>query len=206
MLGMLVRFWKVENNMQEILKESIDLTVPICYGIAATNRLATGTVKNFERVPTFLETFPETQLAFGNCPYICKDSEKIESKLKGEMFPWLSSMRKGPIEINNVLNSIKEAKEIRRETRERKIEPKRILLLTGEIHSRRAKRIWKHFFPKAQILVSCTGYQNEVDSDHIVKANSNIMLWFAINVVASFVACMPFGIQMMENMHHVIRK
>jgi hypothetical protein len=196
-----LRLWRSENSTEEITGALVDMVAPICYGVARRDRLASGTIRNMKRALEFLKMFPGSLLAFGNCPYIFSGAEKAEARLKYLMFPDLSTMDK--IEVN-LLNSVDEAENIRKAASERGIEPKCILLVTGELHSRSARFIWQKVFPSAKILVSCTDYRNEVDADHLVFAVRTPVIWTLANI-ARHTMLRLVGLRI-RSLHHSVEK
>jgi len=125
----------------------------------------------------FLKLFPGARFAFGNYPRLFPGSEKIESELKHRLF----QIPEDAIELD-ISNSVTEAQKIHEATRQIGFEPKCILVVSGQLHSRSDWVIWQKEFPNAKILVSCISYKQEIDRDHIIPAQRNLILWTLANV------------------------
>jgi hypothetical protein len=205
MLKWLIEKWKVENSFEEICRAKIDIIVPICYAVLGKDRLASATELNFKQALNFLEMKPEAHLAFGNCTYFSEGEKEIEARLKREIFPELSSL-KDFIEVS-LENSINEAKRIRQALIDKGMAmPKCILIITGEIHSRRARRIWRKVFPGTKILVACISYYNETSKDYPIKDQQTTWRWLGVGVAAHLISYLPHGISFLENLHHKVKK
>jgi hypothetical protein len=145
----------------------------------------------------FRAAFRGAPLAFGNCSYIFPGSEGVESELKREVFPELSSMNVLEVTIQN---SVDEAENICQITKEKGIKPRCILLVTGELHSRSARFIWQKVFPGATVLVNCIGYHDEVESDSPVPVLRSVPRWIFANIVRHL-ALLTVGLRI-RNLHH----
>ncbi len=179
MYSWFVRFWKSEDSEQEILNSEVDLVVATSYAMAAKNRLAIATRLNLEKALGFLEIFPDATLAFGNWPLAFPGSEKVESQLKHALFPELSYKK---AQESVIKNSVDEAEQIREITTSQELEPKCILVVTGELHSRSERFILQSVFPNAKILVSCIGYENEVEKDNIIIMQRTLLRWIYVTL------------------------
>lgn len=203
MLQKLISLWKVENSLKEIYEAKADLIVPICYALIGGKRLAPATELNFKKAMEFLKMMPEAKLGFGNCTYFSAGEEIVESKLKKKMLDALPSIDFVEVSLQN---SITEAENIYGEIIRKHWEPRCILIVTGEIHSRRARRIWRKTFPHCEILVRCTSRHNEVHQDYPIPDQRTLSRWFIVNIVAHLIAIIPFGISILKRMSHAVER
>ena len=201
MLQIFVQLWRSENSLNEVGESPVDLIVPICYAMSGPNRLGVATRLNFEKALQFLTVFPKASLAFGNCSYIFPGSEKVESELKRKMFPALSYM--DVVEVT-LRNSVEEAENVRTVMGDKGIEPRCILVVTGELHSRSARFIWQRVFPYATILIHCIACSNEVEMDHLIRVQRTIPRWICANLARHFLL-RTVGLSI-RNLHHRIAK
>ena len=96
-------------------------------------------------------------------------------------------------------NSVEEAKNISKAVK--KVEPKCILIVTGELHSRSVRFIWQKVFPNTKILISCINFENEVERDSILPIQRTAARWAFANV-ARQVLLRILGLERMKNLHH----
>ncbi len=197
MFDTFVRFWKIENNYWEIREWPVDLVIPICY-TTRRDRLTLATELNFQIALGYLKIFPEATLAFGNWPCGFQGAERVESELKYVLLPLLDSIKF--LEVS-ILNSVDEAEKIRKATKDAGIEPRRILIVTGELHSRSVRFIYERVFPQAKILITCIHYRNEVEPGHIVRVQRTLWKWIPANLVRHALL-RTVGMSAIRNLRH----
>lgn len=180
LLSTFVRYWKSENKSQDILRSDVDLIVPISY-TTLRDGLTEATKRNMEiAISEKIERSSSSiRLAFSSCSYPFKGAEIVEDKLRSEMCRQVVIY---PILARPMVNTVDEAFNVRDALNERGLKPKCILIITGELHSRSARYVWKKLFPEARILIRCIPYSLEIQPDHIVLDQRQMGKWVLSNV------------------------
>lgn len=194
---MFIELWRSCDSTDTIKKSRVDLIVPICYGLSGYQRLSVATKLNLEMALEALRISPEAIIAFGNCSYIFPGSEKVESELKNEL---LKSVDRSKILEVTITNSIDESEHILEVVRKAGVKPRCILIITGELHSRSVRYIWKRVFPEAQIIIACINYRNEVEIDHLIPIQRTISRWIFANIARQLLLRI-FGFSI-RHLHH----
>ncbi len=182
MLSTFVRFWKTEDGEYgggSPVMDKVDVIVPISY-TTLRDRLTDGTKANIERAIEYrINWHPNASIAFSSCSYPFKGAEQVEDKLRAGM-----CRKEGiePIIAEPMVNTVDEAMNIRDALNTQGIHPKCILIVTGELHSRSARYIWKKIFPEAQILITCIPHELEIQPDHIVLDQRVMWKWVLSNI------------------------
>ncbi|MCR4330704.1 MAG: hypothetical protein NUV49_02385 [Patescibacteria group bacterium] len=130
--------WRVETPEEELW--GIDAIVPLSY-TTTKEKLTAATEAALRKAADYKKKMRQAVLAFGNCPYPFRAAEKIEAHFKGEILyrEWLKSS--DYLDTGDLNNSIEEAENARDTLKVNGITPKRVLIVTGEMHSRRAHYI-----------------------------------------------------------------
>lgn len=175
MLSQLVSFWHVSDSEEEIIQANPDVIVAICYG-TFRHRLTKATEKNLIRALEWGRRFPEAIILYGNCPYVFTGAVVVEEKFKRQIIE-----RERPqnriVRFGDLKNSFGEGFQGRAKFRELGIHPRSILLVTGEMHSRDARYIWRKLNPEARVSVYTIPYQLEAERNHPVKAQQTHWGW-----------------------------
>lgn len=179
MLSTFIRLWKKENIEEEIKTANISLIVPISF-TTLRSKLVNGTRVNMEKAIQYqIEWFPNAVVAFSSCSYLFDGSEIVENSFRAEM-----CQKAGiePIIAKSMINTVDEAMSIRDALNIRRIYPKCILLVTGELHSRSVYYIWRKLFPDAYILITCIPHKLEIQPDHLVLSQRKTWTWIRDNI------------------------
>lgn len=92
---------------------------------------------------------------------------------------------------------------IKEETILRRIDPKVILIVTGEMHSRSAWRVYHKIFPDTKILITCIPYRLEFEKNHPIKAQTTLWNWFLANIGRQAILRIPFlGFRIVRSAQH----
>lgn len=175
MLPQLVSLWRVSNTEEEIVQANPDVIVPICYG-TMRERLTRATEQNFIRALEWGRQFPEAIIFYGNCPYVFPGAEVFEERFKRQIIERMR-LQSHVVRFGDLQNSFGEGFQGRAKFRELGIRPRSILLVTGEIHSRDARYIWRKLNPQAKVPVSTIPYLLEAEPKHPVKAQKTHWGW-----------------------------
>jgi hypothetical protein len=197
-IDVLVAHWKSEDSIPSIQEKKVDLIVPISY-TTLSGQLVNATRENLIKAVHWKKYFPRANLAFSNCAYTFPNSAHTEGKFKRATLEKMGIT--SHIEAGEMNNSIQEARAIGVKLAKLDIHPECILVVTGEMHSPSARLIWERVFPKATILISCTGYRFEYQADHMVKVQRNVLTWFCANIARQMLILI-FGLNLVEKMRH----
>ena len=179
-LQKLVDWWKLADLPETISRRLVGLIVPISY-TTKRDQLTEATKENLATASRWLKKHPSARLAFSNCAYTFPGAARVEQRLKLDYLKRLGNKVEFLL-AGDMNNSVEEALQIRSACDKEGSSPRRILIITGEMHSRSARLIWRWVFPEAEILVSCTSYRCEAQSDHPVRVQRSCWKWFAANV------------------------
>lgn len=176
----LVKLW--ENADEITSKDSFDLIVPISY-TTKRDTLTKATMLTARIASSWAHLHPEATLVASNCSYTFPGAADAEWGFKKAIFQKVGVKCHRAGDMNN---SVQEALEIKKFlsrflSREEK-EPEKILIITGQMHSRSARFIWKKIFPKAKIFIMVFGHKNEYQKDHCVLVQQGPWRWFLANV------------------------
>ena len=179
LLKWLVRLYRSEDSWGDI--KDVDLIVPVSY-TTTPSRLTRATEANLRLAMFLFEHFSGARMAMSNCSYPFAGAEVREMDLKREItlgdkpvpVIWAAPMR----------NSVEEAEAIKIALARcsKRYWPKHILVVTGEMHARSARIIWREVFPDAKIAIRCTPYHYEYQSDHCVKVQRSGWAWLGANL------------------------
>lgn len=187
-LPLFVRWWKSEDDpetidgMRKVLSPyGVEAIVPISF-VTGKESLTYATLGNMRGAVKFSKMFPDARVAWSSCSYPFPGAEEVENAYRVKMLK-NERPRMEPIIAGPMINSVDEAMKIKEKLAERGISPKCILLVTGELHSRSARYIWKKVFPGTRILVSCIPYTLEIQPDHPVKDQRVMWKWVLSNIL-----------------------
>jgi len=179
MLSLFIRFWKAEDSLHSIKSEDIELIVPICYG-TKPDELICATRVNLEKAIKLQGIFPKALIALSSCSYLFKGSELIEEKFKRNI---LREAQARFIFAEPLINSMDEAEMVQAVLQRSGICPQGIIIVTGELHSRSARLIYKRVFKGSEIFITCNSYKLEIQEDHLVKSQRAMWRWVISNIL-----------------------
>ena len=192
LLKLFLKLWGDENPQSDV--RDIDLIVPISY-TTKRDELVDATKENLLRAVAYKKIFPTATVVVSNCAYTFPGAELAEEKFKRQI------LEKESIEFVSAAamnNSVQEAEQIRKAL---DFEPRRILIVTGQMHARSARLIWGKIFPAADIVVRCIDYKSEWQKDHPVRVQRNAYVWAFANV-ARHILIRTFGLSFVARLHH----
>jgi uncharacterized SAM-binding protein YcdF (DUF218 family) len=140
----------------EVLEKlkGVDVIVPLSY-TTGRRQLMDATELNLLEALQYKKICPDAQIAFSSCSYPFEGAAYIEHRLKVKI---LIESRVDFISGEDMINSVDEAEKIKEALLKEGVSPRRILLVTGELHTRSARYIWSKLFPEAEILVAYIPY------------------------------------------------
>jgi uncharacterized SAM-binding protein YcdF (DUF218 family) len=198
MIGVLIRF----NASEDSSVTEPEVIAPLCYG-CLDDRLADSTETIVRRAAEYARKFPHARIAFSNATHCFAGCEARCSEMKAAIFEEEGIAPERILEADPMANSLQEAEAIRRRLDHASIRPRRILVVTGQIHSRRARLVWSRTYPSAAIMLKTVEYLNECQPDHPVLLQRSYWKLFTMNVVHHAVLQVPGGAWLTNNLRHV---
>lgn len=189
--------WKTGDSDNELRVTQEEIIIPISYSTHKRG-LTAATLENLLRAMAIHMACPGSKLIHATCEYTFPGAAKTESFIKNDLFSV------GGIVANHagtMNNSVQEARIIALYLAANNISHARILLVTGEMHSRSARLIWEKVFPKSKILIFCTPYLYEHEPNHPVYVQRGPWKWFAANV-ARHILLLTLGLDRVGKWHH----
>ena len=198
MIGVLIRI----NASEDSMVAEPDVITPLCYG-CLEDRLADSTETILRRAAEYARRFPSAKIAFSNATHCFLGCERRCSELKAAVLEDEGLSPDRILEAEPMANSLQEAEAIRRRLEAASIHPERILVVTGQIHSRRARLVWKRAYPSSTIMLKTVEYLNECQPDHPVLLQRSYWKLFTMNVVHHAVLQVRGGAWLTNNLRHV---
>lgn len=184
-LRFLVSLWKKQDPLP--VRTMPDLIVATSF-TTGRESLANGTQAVLERAIDIALRYDRPNLAMSHCSYPFPGAEEVEKKLRTEQIEVEVHRRSRPIfgsviHAEPMVSTVNEALNVRKELRVRCIEPKTILVVTGEGHSRGASLIWSKVFPLSRVYLELVDFALETQPDHPVADQRSPWKWFITNVL-----------------------
>lgn len=193
----LLNLWINENRYLITANDYFDLIVPISYS-TGREKLVIATEAIARRAADLAKMYPKAAVVVSNCEYTFPGAEEVEWKFKQKVFAGydVKARRAG-----NMNNSVQEAQAIAKYIAEYNLNAARILIVTGEMHSRSARWIWQRAMPCSKIVVTCVSNELEWQKDHPVLVQRTAWKWFLANV-ARQILLQVFGLDRIGRLHH----
>ncbi len=156
-----------------------NVVVPVSY-TTGREHLVGATIINLFQAIQLKRQFPGATLIFSNCSYPFTHADRVESTFKCQILYRAGVTAR---EAQSMTNSVDEAVQIKEHLARAGIFPKRILVVTGQMHSRSALYIWRRVFPDAEIFLSLISFREEVQLDQPVLAQRSPWRWLLSNVL-----------------------
>jgi len=152
LIGKIASWWAVDDTMS--LPPSIDLIAMVSHG--ATNHGVTTGAKTVTKMGcTIAENYPAALIFFG--AFTESPIPEIEMDYKLARIPHAHY-------VGTVISTIEECAKIQSSLPEG-FTPKTIVVVTDEAHSRRARIVWKTFFPNSKIYIVSMALEAGLDDD-----------------------------------------
>ena len=198
MIGPLIRL----NASEDASVTDPDVIAALCYG-CLNDRLADSTETILRRAAEYARHFPQSRLTFSNATHCFPGCESRCSELKAAVLQEEGIAPDRVLEAEPMANSLQEAEAIRRRLDQASVQPRRILVVTGQIHSRRARLVWRRTYPSSTVMLKTVEYLNECQPDHPVLLQRSYWKLFTMNVVHHAVLQVPGGAWLTNNLRHV---
>ncbi|MEK7499930.1 MAG: ElyC/SanA/YdcF family protein, partial [Patescibacteria group bacterium] len=170
-----------------------DVIVALTYG-TLHKELAIATRNVLNETIDLWRIHPTAYIVFTNAMHCFSDSAIKESNMKWFHLGFEAVPDENILEAEQFArNSIEEAQNIKHSLTDAGLDPKRILVISGEIHSRRARLIWKRLFPKSEVRVYCIHYRHECQADHPLKISRSYWQQLLVSIAHYTVLRLPFG-------------
>lgn len=193
--------WLDDSDDPKVVKEqNIDMIVPLSYG-TTPEKLTDASERIFLEAIHYLKNFRDALTAFANASYCFPDAAKVEHSLKMAL---LRAHNVSPDRIliaDGIVNSVQEAWAVRKVIREKGIEVKSLLLITGQMHTPSARFIWKRVLPEVNIFILCIPWIYEVQKDHPVIVQRSAWKWLCMNIIR-WLALLTVGPTAISKIHH----
>ena len=195
----LLNLWMSEDDAWAMTIGCFDLIVPISYG-TSRERLARATEAIARQAATIKSVYSQAELVFCNCEYTFPGAEDVEWKYKQAVFEEYGYRLTARC-AGKMNNSVQEAQVIAKYIAKHKLSAKRILVVTGEMHSRSARWIWKRVMPHSQVTVTCVNDKLEWEPNHPVLVQRTAWKWFLANI-ARQILLQIFGLDRIGKLRH----
>ncbi|MDO8482922.1 MAG: hypothetical protein Q7S86_03840 [bacterium] len=194
---LLLDSWKSEDSVVRLANGRFDLIIAISYS-TGREKLVKATEAIAHRAAELSKRYPQAKVVLSNCEYTFPGAEEVEWQFRRDLFAGygITAHRAG-----NMNNSVQEAQAISRYVAGYKLPANRILIVTGEMHSRSARWIWERVMPNSEITVTCIGSEFEWQPDQPVFVQRGPWKWFAANI-ARQVLLQIFGLHRIARLHH----
>lgn len=193
-----IRYWKIEHQWERSHKHP-DLIVLLSYATCKSSLTRASEEIIRRGVEYHKHVFLRAQLAVTTCEYVLPDVEEVLKRyMIGRNVP-----EDKIVWARNIRNTVHEAQRIKEETIRCKIDPKIILVITGELHSRSALRVYRKTFPGARVLIETIPYYMEFQWDHPILAQRSLWRWFLANIMRQATLHIPiFGFRIVCTAQH----
>lgn len=193
----LINWWKSEDSVVALANGRFDLIIPISYS-TGREKLVEATEAIARRAAELSKRYPQAAVVLSNCEYTFPNAEEVEWRLRRDLFAkyGVTARRAG-----NMNNSVQEAQAILRCVDGYKLPANRILIVTGEMHSRSARWIWERVMPNSQITITCVPSKFEWQPDQPVFVQRGPWKWFFANI-ARQILLQIFGLNRIGRLHH----
>lgn len=178
-LDWLVKIWKVEDDVGTVRGKYVNLIIPVSYGTTPRG-LVVGTKRILGGAMYWGEVFKKAPIVFSCCEYLFPGAAQVESGYKTD----ISKNYPSPVIPSGTMNnSIQEAWVIKEKIKDNTLPHKVILVITGEIHSRSARFIWKKTFPQSVVIIRCIPWNFEFQANHPAILQRSAWRWFLASSV-----------------------
>jgi uncharacterized SAM-binding protein YcdF (DUF218 family) len=153
---LIARLWAVKDYREYAETQIVDLIVPVSHG--ATRYTVTNGVRvTTKRSLAVIKDHPEARVMCGS--FSSSPDYRIEEYWKRSMFKLLQVTF-----VGRVINTIEECSSVRQMLPAGVI-PRSIVVCTDHAHSRRAKIVWKTFFPDSKVIILSDPIEQFVDKE-----------------------------------------
>lgn len=192
--------WYSEKSCDQESHFAPDVIVPLSY-CTTPQGLTRATKENFLNAIAYWQKWPHAPISFGNTRYLFHDAAERESHFKAALLRENGVPEHSVLEAGPIMNSVEEARSINVRLSQADIHPARILIITGSLHARSARLIWKKIFPRTEIMIRCIDYRLETQKDHPVFVQRSLIPWCLANVIRH-TGLLIFGLTISSLFHH----
>lgn len=203
-LDMVMPFWQKRDQQvtMSIIGFPRVVIVPVCYTATQTD-LTIATRKILLRSMVWQQHIPSAYIAIGNYDILTD----VERRMKERLLYEKSTDPASIIWTDPIQNSADEMRKISQALARLGITPEIVLVVTGPTHSRTARRVGEHEFPKSKVFVDyIEHWEDETQQDHMVRVQRSPILWFFMNVLRQCILCLPGGFEFIARRHHRVVK
>jgi hypothetical protein len=140
------------------------------------------------------------------CSYPFEGAEKVERDFKWKLIERICKGKRVQIvQGGQIINTVVEAQNIAKALDDEGIDPKTILVVTSQAHSRSAYWIYTRMFPWTEIYLKIFPFENEYQADHPIPDQRTPWRWFIMNVLRQC-ALWVFGLNFVAKIKHAVPK
>jgi uncharacterized SAM-binding protein YcdF (DUF218 family) len=158
-----------------------NVIVPLGYGLTKRKILANGTFLSLLTAFHWWRRYPKSVILFANSSHSFEGSADVESTLKWQEILLHKIPMARIIDAGPIVNTVTEAKSVKRVLEEHFIRPVEILLITDSLHGQSAIYIWERVFPSVRISLQYM-HSDAYQPDHIFPGLQGKWAWLMTNV------------------------
>lgn len=197
LLGWLIEHWKTEDK----ITTEPDVIVSLTYGTLPTCLVDATELSTYKAIE-LAHQYPKAMIAFATADNCFAGSGSREL-----VHRWHLMSSRGISEMRvcyggRINNSIEEAELIRAKLIGYETPPQHILLVSGAMHSRRVRLIWKRTFPDVDIRVVTIDRWAECQADHPLRVSRSHWRFFLMNVAHYLILRLPSGFAFSRRLIH----
>jgi len=192
---LILRLWKQEDPSNNF--GTADLIIPISYSTRREGLVA-ATKATTDLAATLALQHRSACVVLSCCSYTFPGSDEFEWRQRQQIFADCGVVAH---RADNMNNSDQEAMAIAKYVEQKVLPSHNILIVTGEMHSRSAKYIWKRVFPHSRIFIKCVSHELEWQPDQPVFVQKTAWRWFLANI-ARQILLVVLGLDRVSKLHH----
>ncbi len=147
-------------------------------------------------------------VAHSCCSYPFRGAEMVERSFKNMVIAWICRDKTKKVQIiegEPMINTVVEAQNIKKALDNAGINPRSILVVTSQAHSRSSFWIYSRLFPNAKIYLRIFKFENEYQADQPIPDQRRPWKWFIMNVLRQC-ALWVFGLNFVAKIKHAVPK
>ncbi|HRH22689.1 MAG TPA: hypothetical protein PLB51_01705 [Candidatus Paceibacterota bacterium] len=191
-----VRFWRLDDS---VITDSPDLIVPVSY-TTLRDRLTNATERITVVATEYQRMYPKAFVVMSPCAYMFPGSANREWEYRKAIF---ETCQADIVRARVMNNSVEEVMAIVEVIKDRGIKNPHVLVVTGEMHMRAVKFIWKKIMPEARVSIKSVPYWYEYQPEHFGKRQRSAGMWVYASVVRQIIL-RTLGVDWFVGRHHPV--
>ncbi|HEU0080903.1 MAG TPA: hypothetical protein VFQ72_02680 [Candidatus Paceibacterota bacterium] len=170
-----------QDSLGSIRKAGIEVILAASYSAKSQTELAAATRANLDLAIRLQKTVcPKALICFASCAHPFNDAGYFERRMKEDVCDVASARY---AYIGSIVNSITEMEALKGHLLRHSFHPEKMLVVTGELHSESERILARQVFPSAQVYVTCTSHELEVEPDHPTLDQRSWARWLWCSVL-----------------------